>query len=69
MPSSQTRPRDLDLVLLGATGFTGALTAEYLAEHAPLRAALGAGRPQPVEARGGPRPARRSSTRRWPTSS
>jgi len=28
-------PRDLDLVLLGATGFTGALTAEYLARHAP----------------------------------
>ena len=39
MPSSE---RDLDLVLLGATGFTGALTAEYLAEHAPsgLRWAL-----------------------------
>ena len=34
--------RDLDIVLLGATGFTGALTAEYLAEHAPsgLRWAL-----------------------------
>jgi len=34
--------RDLDVVLLGATGFTGALTAEYLAEHAPtgLRWAL-----------------------------
>ena len=33
---------DLDLVLLGATGFTGALTAEYLAEHGPtgLRWAL-----------------------------
>src|SRR4051794_18861747 len=27
--------RDLDIVLLGATGFTGALTAEYLARHAP----------------------------------
>lgn len=27
--------RDLDLVLLGATGFTGSLTAEYLARHAP----------------------------------
>ncbi len=38
MPTS----RDLDVVLLGATGFTGALTAEYLAEHAPsgLRWAL-----------------------------
>ncbi|MEI5675499.1 MULTISPECIES: saccharopine dehydrogenase family protein [unclassified Nocardioides] len=33
---------DLDLVLFGATGFTGALTAEYLAAHAPagLRWAL-----------------------------
>lgn len=27
--------RELDLVILGATGFTGALTAEYLARHAP----------------------------------
>jgi short subunit dehydrogenase-like uncharacterized protein len=27
--------RTYDLVLFGATGFTGALTAEYLAEHAP----------------------------------
>ncbi|MGK2874472.1 MAG: saccharopine dehydrogenase family protein [Nocardioides sp.] len=34
--------RDLDIVLLGATGFTGALTAEYMAAHAPdgLRWAL-----------------------------
>lgn len=34
--------RPLDLVLFGATGFTGALTAEYLAGHAPsgLRWAL-----------------------------
>ncbi len=34
--------RDLDLVLFGATGFTGGLTAEYLARHAPanLRWAL-----------------------------
>jgi saccharopine dehydrogenase (NAD+, L-glutamate forming) len=45
MPSSsEPRPdeRTLDVVLLGATGFTGALTAEYLAEHAPagLRWAL-----------------------------
>jgi saccharopine dehydrogenase (NAD+, L-glutamate forming) len=29
------RPRELDIVVLGATGFTGALTAEYLAAHAP----------------------------------
>ena len=27
--------RDLDLALFGATGFTGRLTAEYLARHAP----------------------------------
>ena len=27
--------RELDLVLFGATGFTGGLTADYLAEHAP----------------------------------
>ncbi|MGZ5404090.1 MAG: saccharopine dehydrogenase family protein [Nocardioides sp.] len=27
--------RDLDIVLFGATGFTGALTADYLARHAP----------------------------------
>lgn len=34
--------RDLDLVLFGATGFTGALTAEHLARHGPagLRWAL-----------------------------
>lgn len=37
-----TADRDLDLVLFGATGFTGTLTAAYLAEHAPdgLRWAL-----------------------------
>ena len=34
--------RDLDVVLFGATGFTGGLTADYLARHAPdgLRWAL-----------------------------
>jgi short subunit dehydrogenase-like uncharacterized protein len=32
MASSQ---RDFDIVVFGATGFTGALTAEYLAAHAP----------------------------------
>jgi short subunit dehydrogenase-like uncharacterized protein len=42
-----TRDREFDIVLFGATGFTGALTAGYLAEHAPdgLRWAL-AGRNQ-----------------------
>jgi short subunit dehydrogenase-like uncharacterized protein len=41
-PKPRTKQRSLDIVLLGATGFTGALTAEYLAEHAPtgLRWAL-----------------------------
>ncbi|NUR57412.1 MAG: saccharopine dehydrogenase [Catenulispora sp.] len=34
--SSQTDPGKLyDLVLFGATGFTGSLVADYLAEHAP----------------------------------
>ncbi len=45
MPASDTR--DYDIVVFGATGFTGELTAAYLAEHAPvgLRWAL-AGRNQ-----------------------
>jgi len=40
MPADSTR--DLDLVMFGATGFTGGLTADYLARHAPanLRWAL-----------------------------
>ncbi|KQY56804.1 MULTISPECIES: saccharopine dehydrogenase family protein [unclassified Nocardioides] len=29
--------REFDIVLFGATGFTGGLTAEYLARHAPAR--------------------------------
>lgn len=33
--SSLRGGREFDLVLFGATGFTGALTAEYLARHAP----------------------------------
>ncbi|MDE2149572.1 MAG: saccharopine dehydrogenase NADP-binding domain-containing protein [Gammaproteobacteria bacterium] len=33
MPTS--RSREYDLVLFGATGFTGRLTADYLARHAP----------------------------------
>ncbi len=46
MPA-ENAPRDHDVVVLGATGFTGGLTAAYLAEHAPegLRWAL-AGRNQ-----------------------
>ena len=40
--------RDHDIVIYGATGFVGVLTAKYLAEHAPpdVRIALG-GRSQP----------------------
>ncbi len=35
--------RDLDLVLYGATGFVGRLTAAYLAEHAPEGTRIGLG--------------------------
>ncbi len=44
--------RDLDVVLFGATGFTGALTAEYLAHHAPadLRWALAGRSPEKLAA-------------------
>jgi short subunit dehydrogenase-like uncharacterized protein len=34
-PPDPPSDRELDLVLFGATGFTGRLTAEYLARHAP----------------------------------
>ena len=42
MTDASRSDRELDLVLFGATGFTGRLTAEYLAHHAPdgLRWAL-----------------------------
>ena len=42
MPTSRPDGRELDIVLFGATGFTGALTADYLAHHGPegLRWAL-----------------------------
>jgi len=35
MAQSSGSPRTYDVVLLGATGFTGGLTADYLAAHAP----------------------------------
>ena len=42
-----TNPRPFDVVLFGATGFTGGLTAEYLAAHLPAEAGLAlAGRNQ-----------------------
>ncbi len=43
--------RDFDIVLFGATGFTGGLTAEYLAHHAPsgLRWALAGRSPEKLE--------------------
>ncbi len=52
MPDQPTSDRDLDLVLLGATGFTGGLTAEYLARHAPdgCRWALAGRSPAKLEA-------------------
>src|SRR4051795_6070545 len=34
-PPNSPSDRELDLVLFGATGFTGRLTADYLARHAP----------------------------------
>jgi short subunit dehydrogenase-like uncharacterized protein len=42
MTDPRALDRDLDIVLLGATGFTGGLTADYLVRHAPqgLRWAL-----------------------------
>ena len=43
-----TAERDLDVVLYGATGFVGKLTARYLAEHAPEGARIAlAGRTEP----------------------
>ena len=44
-------PRELDLVLFGATGFTGGLTADYLARHAPsgLRWGLAGRNPAKLE--------------------
>jgi short subunit dehydrogenase-like uncharacterized protein len=47
-----TADRPYDLVLFGGTGFTGGLTAEYLARHAPsdLRWALAGRNPQKLEA-------------------
>jgi short subunit dehydrogenase-like uncharacterized protein len=35
-----TEERDYDIVLFGATGFTGGLTADYLATHAPVDARI-----------------------------
>jgi short subunit dehydrogenase-like uncharacterized protein len=49
---ADSAPRDFDLVMLGATGFTGELTAAYLAEHAPagLRWALAGRNPAKLHA-------------------
>jgi short subunit dehydrogenase-like uncharacterized protein len=45
-------PRDLDVVVYGATGFVGRLIAAYLAEHAPAEARIGlAGRSEEKLAR------------------
>jgi len=51
-PPAASSDRELDVVLFGATGFTGRLTAEYLARHAPtgLRWALAGRNPAKLEA-------------------
>ena len=51
MTDASAPDRDLDLVLVGATGFTGRLTAEYLARHRPdgLRWALAGRNPDKLE--------------------
>ena len=54
--------RDLDVVVYGATGFVGRLTAEYLAAHAPAETRIGLGgrsaeRLEEVRASLGPRAA------------
>ena len=50
-PAGSPADRELDLVLFGATGFTGRLTAEYLARHAPkaLRWGLAGRNPAKLE--------------------
>jgi short subunit dehydrogenase-like uncharacterized protein len=46
-PGTPRPDRELDIVLVGATGFTGRLTADYLARHAPAGLRWGiAGRDQ-----------------------
>jgi len=54
MPAPEPTPaqsRELDVVVFGATGFTGGLTAEYLAQHGPqgLRWALAGRSPEKLE--------------------
>jgi short subunit dehydrogenase-like uncharacterized protein len=51
MATPRNTDREFDIVLVGATGFTGALTAEYLAAHAPrgLRWALAGRNPDRLE--------------------
>src|SRR6476661_4233720 len=51
MADARNADREFDIVLFGATGFTGRLTAEYLARHAPagLRWALAGRSPDKLE--------------------
>ncbi len=49
MPSE---PRDLDIVVLGATGFTGGLVAAYLAAHAPSAVRIGLAGRSPAKLEG-----------------
>jgi short subunit dehydrogenase-like uncharacterized protein len=50
-PLDRRQDRELDVALFGATGFTGRLTAEYLARHAPdgLRWGLAGRNPEKLE--------------------
>ncbi|MBS2936497.1 saccharopine dehydrogenase NADP-binding domain-containing protein [Nocardioides sp. J2M5] len=52
MSEPRTPDRPFDVVLFGATGFTGGLTADYLAAHAPegLRWAIAGRNPDKLEA-------------------
>src|SRR5687768_4520794 len=43
VPGVSGSDRELDIVVYGATGFVGKLTAEYLAEHAPDTVRIGLG--------------------------
>ena len=43
--------RDYDIVVFGATGFTGGLTAEYLARNAPATTRWALAGRNPAEAR------------------
>lgn len=57
--------RELDVIVYGATGFVGRLTAEYLAAHAPPTARIGLGG-RSAERLAGVREGLGASARGWP---